>query len=125
VYSNAAAAASMTPCTPVQPGDVYYDVTAEPSQIQTIAPGGSVKYTLTGWSTGPLAPWRVRVRAAASSMLSSDEMRPELSSDRINNGETVTLVLHAPLEAAPGTTGGIELLSGVNDHPWAVGFVVR
>jgi len=125
VYSNTAAVASMTPCTPVRPGDVYYDVTAEPSQIQTIAPGASVKYTLTGWSTGPLAPWGVRVRAAASSMLSSDEMRAELSSDRINNGETVTLTLHAPLEAAPGTTGGVELLSGVNDHPWAVGFVVR
>lgn len=125
VYSNAAAVASMTPCTPGRPGDVYYDVTAEPSQIQTIAPGGSVKYTLIGWSTGPLPPWKIQVRAAASSMLSQDEMRPELSSDMINNNETVTLTLHAPFEAASGTTGGVELLSGVNEHPWAVGFIVR
>ena len=44
---------------------------------------------------------------------------------RIENGETVTLTLHAPFEAAPGTTGGVEVLSGVNEHPWAVGFVVR
>jgi hypothetical protein len=125
VYSNTAAVASMTPCTPVRPGDVYYDVTAEPSQIQTIAAGGSFKFQLTGWSTGPLPDWRVRVRAAASSMLSYDEMRPELSSDTINNGETVTLTLHAPLESASGTTGGVAVLSGVNEHPWAVGFIVR
>jgi hypothetical protein len=125
VYSNTAAVASMTPCTPVQPGDVYYDVTAEPSQIQTIAAGTSFDFQLTGWSTGPLAPWRVRIRAAASSMLRYDEMRPELSSDTINNGQTVTLTLHAPFDAAPGTTGGVELLSGVNEHPWAVGFIVR
>ncbi|HEX8112864.1 MAG TPA: hypothetical protein VF516_34270 [Kofleriaceae bacterium] len=125
VYSNTAAVASMTPCTPVRPGDVYYDVTAEPSQIQTVKPGNSVKYRLTGWSTGPLPAWSVRVRAAASSMLSQDEMRPELSSDTINNGEMVTLTLHAPPEAAPGTTGGVAVLSGANQHLWAVGFIVR
>jgi hypothetical protein len=125
VYSNTAAMASMTPCTPTRPGDVWYDVTAEPSQIQSIAPGGSFKFRLTGWSTGPLTSWGVRVRAAASSMLSQDEMRPELSSDTINNGETVTLTLHAPFEAAPGTTGGVAVLSGANEHLWAVGFIVR
>jgi hypothetical protein len=37
----------------------------------------------------------------------------------------VTLTLHAPAEAAPGTTGGLQVLSGFNEHPWAVGFVVR
>ncbi|HEX3763064.1 MAG TPA: hypothetical protein VHW23_30415 [Kofleriaceae bacterium] len=125
VYSNSAAVASMVPCTPLRPGDVWSDVTAEPSQIQTIAAGGSIKFRLTGWSTGPLPDWKVRVRAASSSMLSQDEMRPELSSDMINNNVTVTLTLHAPLEAASGITGGIEVLSGANEHPWAVGFVVH
>jgi hypothetical protein len=125
VYSNSAAVASMTPCTPVRPGDTWSDVTAEPSQIQTLAAGGSVKFKLTGWSTSPLPDWKVRVRAADSSMLSQDEMRPELSSDMINNNDTVTLTLHAPFEAASGTTGGVEVLSGDNEHPWAVGFVVR
>jgi hypothetical protein len=125
VYSNVAAAASMTPCTPVRPGDGWYDVTADPPQIQTVAPGGSFKFRLTGWSTAPLPPWSVRIRAAASSMLSFDEMRPELSSDTINNGQTVTLILHAPFEAGSGTTGGVAVLSGANEHLWAVGFVVR
>jgi hypothetical protein len=125
VYSNIAAATRMTPCTPVRSGDVYYDVSAEPSQIQTIPPGGSFQFELTGWSTGPLLAWKVRVRAAASSMLSYEQMHPEFSSDMINNGETVTLTLHAPDDAVPGTMGGLELLSGGNEHPWAVGFVVR
>jgi hypothetical protein len=125
VYSNTAATAGMTPCLPVRPGDVYYDVTAEPSQIQTIARGGSFTFELTGWSTSPLSAWKVRVRAAASSMLRFDQMRPEFSSDMINNGEMVKLTLHAPADAAPGTTGALELLSGANEHLWAVGFRVR
>ena len=61
VYSNIAAA-SMTPCIPVRPGDVYYDVSAEPSQIQKIPPGGSFSIQLTGWSTSPLSAWKVKVR---------------------------------------------------------------
>lgn len=125
VYSNTAAAASMTPCIPVRPGDVYYDVSAEPSQIQTIPPGGSFQFQLTGWSTSPLSSWKVRVRVPASSMLSLNQMRPEFSSDMINNGDMVTLTLHAPPDAVPGTTGSLELLSGGNEHLWAVGFVVR
>lgn len=135
VYSNIAAVAtqdpfraadqSITPCMPGRPGDVYYDVSAEPSQIQTIEPGGSFTFELTGWSTSPLSAWKVRVRPAASSMLSYEQMRPEFSSDMINNGEMVTLTLHAPFEATPGTTGGLELLSGGNGHPWAVGFIVH
>jgi hypothetical protein len=125
VYSNTAAAASMTPCIPVRPGDVYYDVSAEPSQIQKIPPGGSFQFQLTGWSTSPLSSWKVRVRVPASSMLSFDQMHPEFSSDMINNGDMVTLTLYAPADAVPGTTGGLELLSGGNQHLWAVGFVVR
>ncbi|HEX3479108.1 MAG TPA: hypothetical protein VHT91_28990 [Kofleriaceae bacterium] len=125
VYSNTAAVVSMTPCIPVRPGDVYYDVFAEPSQIQEIAPGGSFQFQLIGWSTSPLSAWKVRVRVATSSMLRFDQIRPEFSSDMINNGDMVTLTLHAPTDVVPGTKGGLELLSGGNDHPWAVGFVVR
>jgi len=126
VYSNTAAVASMTPCTPGQPGDVYYDVFAEPSQIQTIPRGGSFRFELTGWSTKPAVglegPGSARPRRRCSP---SSRCHPEFSSDMINNGETVMLNLHAPIDAAPGTTGGLEVLSGGNEHPWAVGFIVR
>ena len=126
VYSNRAAAISMPPCLPIQPDDSWSDVTAEPSMIQMVAAGGSVRFKLTGWSTHPLPDWNIRIEVADSSQLSYDEMRPQLSSDTIKNGDTVNLTLHAPPEgAAPGTKGGVYILSGKNEHPWAVGFVVK
>jgi hypothetical protein len=126
VYSNRAAIASLPPCLPILPEDSWSDVTAEPATIQMIAAAGSVRFRLTGWSTRPLPAWNIRVQVADSSQLSADEMRPQLSSDTINNGQTVTLTLHAPPEGvAPGTTGSVYILSGKNEHPWAVGFVVK
>lgn len=125
IYSNSAAIAGLPPCSPIMPGDSWSDVTAEPSQLQPVSPGGSVKFRLTGWSTSPLPDWKVRVAAADSSNFSNDEMRPELSSDTINNNVTVTLTLHVPVEASSGAAGGVEVLSGSNQHPWAVGFLVR
>jgi len=126
VYSNRAAMISMPPCMPFLPGDSWSDVTAEPAVIQMIPAGGSARFKLTGWSTSPLPAWNIRVEVADSSQLSRDEMRPSLTSDVINNAETVTLTLHAPPEgAAAGTKGGVYILSGENEHPWAVGFVVK
>ena len=125
IYSNAAVVAGLPPCSPLEPGDSWSDVTAEPSQIQTVLRGGTVKYKLTGWSTSPVPDWKLRLDVAESSNLSADEMRPDLSSDTINNNLTVTLTLRVPLEAAMGATGGVEVLSGDSEHPWAVGFIVR
>ena len=125
VYSSAAAQASLPPCLPPMPGDIWTDVTASPAQIQSIPPGGSIKFKLTGWSTTDLPEWKLRIQAADSSNFSKDEMLPQLSTDTIKNNTTVTLTLHAPFEAAIGAVGGVYILSGPNNHPWAVGFTVR
>jgi hypothetical protein len=125
VYSASAAAADQPPCAPARPGDSWSDVSADPSPIQRVAPGGSVTFTLTGWSTSPQPPWQIRMRAPDSSDLRLDQMVPSLSSDTINNSDTVTLTLVAPADSPSGTTGGVEVLSGDNLHPWAVGMVVR
>jgi hypothetical protein len=125
VYSDRAAASGQPPCAPALPGDSWSDVSAEPSQIQRVAPGGMVTFTLTGWSTTPQPPWRIRMRVADSSDLRLDQMLPALSSDTINNNDTVTLSLVVPVDVPAGTTGGIEVLSGANMHPWAVGLIVR
>ncbi|HMG56711.1 MAG TPA: hypothetical protein VK601_24590, partial [Kofleriaceae bacterium] len=108
-----------------QPGDSWSDVTAEPSQIQTVLRGGTVKFTLTGWSTSPLPDWKIRVDVAEFSNLSADEMLPTLTADTINNNHQVTLSLRVPFEAASGATGGVQVLSGENERPWAVGFKVK
>jgi hypothetical protein len=124
VYSSAAAQASLPPCLPTMPGDSWSDVTAKPAQIQSIPPGGSIKFRLTGWSTTELPDWKLRIVPADSSNFSEDEMLPQLSGDTINNNTTVTLTLHAPFEATVNATGGVYILSGANNHPWAVGFTV-
>lgn len=124
VYSSLAAAESQPPCLPGMPGDTWTDVTAKPAQIQNIPPGGSVKFKLTGWSTTEVPDWKLRIVPADASHFSQDEMLPQLSSDMINNNTTVTLTLHAPPDAAIGTLGGVYILSGPRNHPWAVGFSV-
>lgn len=125
VYSNLSARAGMPPCAPAMDGDVWSDVTAEPSQIQTIPVNGEIKFRLTGWSTSPVADWKLHVRAADTSNLTIEEMDPHFSpGDVINNNVTVTLTLHAPPDST-GATGAVEVLSGANQHPWAVAFVVR
>jgi hypothetical protein len=125
VYSDAASVAGKPPCKPMVPGDTWNDVSADPSTMQMIPPGGSVTFELTGWSTEEVPDWQLRTRVADFSQLTEDQMKPELSGDIINNGTTVTLTLHAPRTALRGAAAGVYVLSGVNQHRWAVGFVVK
>jgi len=126
IYSNHAAAAGRSPCRPEDDDDdTWSDVTASPSRMQVVPGGGSITFELTGWSTRELPDWQLCTHVADFSMLSNDEMSPTLSRDTINNNTTVTLTLHVPTSAASGATGGVYVLSGANQHPWAVGFVVR
>jgi hypothetical protein len=125
VYSNRAAIAGTTPCLPAGPDDAWNDVSAEPWQMQRIEPGHSVTFELTGWSTRELPAWALRTQVAERSDLTEAEMMPEMSSDMINNMTTVNLTLHAPARALPGTIGGINVLSGRNVRPWAIGFIVK
>jgi hypothetical protein len=125
IYSNRAASESEPPCAPVMPGDVWTEVSAEPSQMQLVKPGGSVQFTLTGWSTSPVDSWQIRLRKADGSIFTEDRMLPELSGDFVNNNKSVTLTLHVPEDAQPGERGGVEIQSGPAAHPWAVGFIVK
>jgi hypothetical protein len=125
VYSSHAARTGEPPCGPLMPGDTWTDVSAEPARMQAVRRGGSVTFELTGWSTEPVAPWQLHTRVADFSMLTHEDMRPELSSNTINNNETVTLTLHAPLHATFGVAAGVYILSGPDAHPWPVGFFVQ
>jgi hypothetical protein len=125
VYSSAAAGAGRFPCKPVAANDAWADVSAEPSFMQVVRKGGSVTFTLTGWSTEELPDWELRTHVADFSKLTEAAMRPELSDDTINNSTSVQLTLHVPDTAASGTTGGLYVLSGTNVRPWVVGFIVQ
>jgi len=125
VYSNHAAQARKSPCTPFVPDDTWSDVSAVPSTMQVVPPGGSVTFKLTGWSTREVPDWKLSTQVSDHSELTLDEMSPRFSSDMINNGVSVTLTLHAPAHATSGTPGGVYVLSGENVRPWAVGFLVE
>jgi len=125
VYSNHAAVARKSPCTPFVPDDAWSDVSAVPSTMQVVPRGGSVTFKLTGWSTQEVPDWKLSTQVSDHSELTLDDMSPRFSSDMINNGVSVTLTLHAPAKATSGTAGGVYVLSGENVRPWAVGFLVE
>jgi len=125
VYSNHAAEARKSPCTPFVPDDTWSDVSAVPSTMQVVPRGGSVTFKLTGWSTSEVPDWKLSTQVSDRSELTLDQMRPTFSSNMINNGVSVTLTLHVPANATTGTAGGVYVLSGENVRPWAVGILVE
>ncbi len=110
VWSNSAAAAAITsPCAPVDPTAVFYDVYAEPAPIPKVAAGQTATFTLTGWSTAPIPDWDLTFDADYYS-----EFKPtvELSQKTINNGTTVTVTLGVPANTPKGRLGTAMIYSG-------------
>lgn len=125
IYSNIAAAAGKSPCIPFDPDDTWYDVSADPPAMPTIAAGASTTFTLTGWSSKEVPDWKVETFDADFADLVDADITPTFSSDMINNGKTVTVTLHAPATATSGQLGGVYVTSGEFQRPWAVGFIVQ
>jgi hypothetical protein len=125
VWSNAAITAGKAPCVPWDPDDQWMDVSADPPMMPTIPAGGSTTFTLTGWSTSAMPDWQIATYTADFSDLTDTQMMPTLSATTINNGKTVTLTLHAPTTATHAQNGGVYILSGQQQRPWAVGFTVQ
>src|SRR5262249_52989906 len=80
VYSNHAAEARKSPCTPFVPDDAWSDVSAVPSTMQVVPRGGSVTFRLTGWSTREIPDWQLSTQVSDHSELTLDEMSPSFSS---------------------------------------------
>jgi hypothetical protein len=121
-YSNAAAAAGTSPCVPVPAGDVYYNVSATPKTVQTVAAGKSFTFTITGWSTAAIAPWAIQTAPADSADF---DPKATLSVQTINNGLTATVTLTAPANAKTGTLGAAFVVSGDAQHLWPVAIQVQ
>jgi hypothetical protein len=124
VYSNHAAASGGTPCTPMVNDSLWNDVSADPTLLQSVPPGGSATFHIVGWSTQPMPDWTISIEAAQRSNLSTAQMAPELDSDTINNNRQATLILHVPVDALAGQIGGVTVVSGPSNHLWTVGLVV-
>jgi hypothetical protein len=109
IWSNTAAAAGGDPCIPATPGAVYWNVSPTPSPVQVVEPGSSIQITVTGWSTGPAAPWPL----STGPDFFGDDFDPiaTLSAATIDNGGTVTLTLTVPAGASSGLFGTVFVYS--------------
>lgn len=110
VWSNAAAAAAVTsPCAPIDPNEVYYNVFSDLTEVPSVAAGQSQTFTLTGWSTGPIADWPLDYDPEYYSEFVPDVM---LSAPTINNSKTVTITLTVPAGTPAGQLGTAMVYSG-------------
>jgi hypothetical protein len=125
IWSNAAVTAGRSPCVPYDPDDIWYDVSASPATMPTVAPGTTVKFTLTGWSTIEVPEWEMTTADADYADYGAQDILPQLTSVGTWNHHEVTLTISAPTNAQSGYFGGIYILNGPFNRPWAVGFQVQ
>jgi hypothetical protein len=116
-WSNKNAAAGVDPCLPLEAGNPpYFNVKSDTTT--TAAAGTTAKVTLTGWTSGARADWRIR-----TSTLNDDMSLPDgaISLDKatIGTGGTATLSVAIPATAKSGQSTVIEIKS---DDPSMTGF---
>lgn len=123
-WSNAAAKMAVSsPCVPTPPGELFFDVTASPSSMPVVAPGGSATFTLTGWSAAEVPDWALAVAAAPST-----DFQPgaQLAAKHLNNGVSTTLVLTLPPGTPSGSIGSVLIYSGDGlGRVWPVGVIAK
>ena len=122
-WSTSAAAAGGSPCAPAVAGEIYFNTSAAPDTVQKVAAGGSVTFTITGWSTAEKAAWKLKVDPAD---VSDFDPGGTLSANAIQNGTTVTLTLTAPAGTPRGQVGAVYIASGAfGEHYWPVAIQVK
>lgn len=103
VWSNAAAAAGGDPCIP-ELGEPFYDTTFDRDWYSVNA-GATVSIPFTGWATGPLADWGLRVRVKSST--SGFDATSSLTT--FNSGRRGTLTVRAPVGAFSDSFAVVEI----------------
>jgi hypothetical protein len=100
IWSNQAVAAGEVPCQPWPAGTAYVSVLAPQSTVLAL-PGTTAQIPITGWASGPYAPWGIQIldNPIGSAQFATS---PTLSGSSISAGQQVT----ASLEVPAGTLGG-------------------
>jgi hypothetical protein len=102
VWSNAAAMAGTgDPCVPVpQPAGVYYGTSVNVADaVPDVRPNDHATIHLTAFSEGPAAPWQVELVTYPG--YNKFTPRFSLSPSTVQNGETITVTVSVPADAAP------------------------
>lgn len=110
-WSNSAAkAAASSPCAPVNPEEVYFNVSADPATVPLVKAGQAATFTLTGWSTAPTkGDWELHYDTA---YYGEFDPQVDFSDTMINNGKTVTVTLTVPKGTQSGLIGTAMVYSG-------------
>jgi hypothetical protein len=118
-WSNAAAAAGNDPCVPYLPNaGAYYNVSAVPNQTLEVQAGQTVTYQVTAWSTAPLRSWYVSTYRSMGNF----DPQPDLNGQQsiaMKNGDTATLTLTIPADAAPNSYAVVEVFSSLNNAAYS------
>jgi hypothetical protein len=138
VWSNAAAALGGDPCAPTVP-DPYYQI-APAKPWYTVAAGATVTIPLVGWSTAPTTDWYLdwgEIAATGGTWNENIDAARSYSFQGnvypvVNNGETATLTVTAPVGAPSGSFDEIIVYSSAESplpsqdqyHPWPVGVYI-
>jgi len=123
VWSNQAARLGGSPCVPVPAGVSYRGVSTSPGYVASVPAGKSIHFDVEGWSTSS-GPW------ALSSFVWRGNIDPQftLSGTQISNGDTLSLDLTVPADAALNSYFALMLLSTVSADEtsiWPVGIDVQ
>lgn len=123
IWSNAAAAAGGDPCIPSS-GGTYFNVSSMPEDIQLVQAGHSVTFTLTGWSTAPVADWTIGASVQQATFMPDVNLTPMT----INNGMTATVNVTVPAGTPSGSYAAIVIdstaMMGTNNQ-WPLGVFVQ
>jgi hypothetical protein len=119
IWSNTAAmAGDRDPCIPA-PAVPYYNVTATPATVQTIAAGQSVTFELDAWASTQVPAWMLTANALTGG-LSAGSYTPQLALDvnQIGPGQTAHLTVTVP----SGTASMASALIFVNSSASTTGY---
>ena len=123
-WSNKAAAAGGDPCIPEAPA-TYYNVMILPEGVPEVAAGGSITFTITGWTKGNLQPWKLSIANGDNADFDVTQQQAVLSGTTIYNNASVTLTLRPPADATSGLLGGVLVRSADANHSWPVTYTVK
>jgi hypothetical protein len=125
IFSNTAATQGASPCIPIPPGEVFFDVSAAPAPL-TVPVGTTASYTLGGWTdASSMSDWQLSAFACDSADF--DPMA-SFSKSTIGNQKTVTVTLTVPLTAKSGQIGCSMVFSGPSQKAqnyWPVSVIVQ
>ena len=118
VYSNASAKAGGSPCVPAP--TTYYGADVEPQTFVAVAAGTSTIFTMTGWSTAPVAAWSLT--AEALPLQGSAQPTISLGTFTLQNGQTGKLTVGWPAGTPSQSYADVLVMSSEsgNDYTTAI-----